>query len=126
MGEDQQDGGCTPEGSAEKILDDHIQMDESTQRRWAGDDVDLRQSLPSDLILAAAEVDPAIRPAIGGYLSMTALPASLRAVEPRARGLYASGWRPRLAPGPSLDELAELVSAARVQHSLQVSGIHRG
>ena len=26
MGEDQQDGGCTPEGSAEKILDDHIQM----------------------------------------------------------------------------------------------------
>src|ERR1700722_14281911 len=26
VGEDQQDGGCTPEGSAEKILDDHIQM----------------------------------------------------------------------------------------------------
>jgi 2-polyprenyl-6-methoxyphenol hydroxylase-like FAD-dependent oxidoreductase len=93
-------------------VDDHVHMDESTQRRWAGQDVDLRRSLPSHLILAAAEADPVIRPAIGGYLAMTALPSSLRAVEPRARALYASGWRPRPAPGPSRHELADIVRAA--------------
>ena len=43
---------------------------------------------------------------------MTALPASLRAVEPRARALYATGWRPTFAPGPTRDELADIIQAA--------------
>jgi hypothetical protein len=87
-------------------------MDEATRRRWAGEDVDLGQPLPSDLILAAAEADPSVRVAILGYLRMTALPSSLRAVEPRAHTLYASGWRPRHAPGPSRSELADIVHMA--------------
>jgi hypothetical protein len=93
-------------------VDDHVQMDEAIQRRWAGQDVDLSQPLPSDLILAAAEADPGIRAAAAGYLSMTQLPSSLQAVESRARALYAGGWRPRPAPGPSRTELAEIVRAA--------------
>jgi hypothetical protein len=40
---------------------------------------------------------------------MAAGPSSLDIVEARARALYASGWRPRLAAGPSRSELAELV-----------------
>jgi hypothetical protein len=87
-------------------------MDESTQRRWAGQDVDLSQPLPSDLILAAAAADPGILGAAAGYLGMTALPATLQAVEPRARALYATGWRPPFAPGPTRDELAGLIQAA--------------
>jgi hypothetical protein len=43
---------------------------------------------------------------------MTELPDCLRVAEPRARALYASGWRPRLAAGPTRDELAEIVTAA--------------
>ena len=104
------DGWC-----AEQIkpwVDDHVHMDESTRRRWAGEDVDVSLPLPSDLILAAAEADPVIRAATGGYLAMTALPSSLRAVEPRARALYASGWRPRLAPGPNRNQLADIVRTA--------------
>jgi 2-polyprenyl-6-methoxyphenol hydroxylase-like FAD-dependent oxidoreductase len=93
-------------------VDDHVQMDGAIQRRWAGEGVDLSQPLPSDLILAAAEADPSIRAVAGGYLSMTELPASLRTAEPRARALYASGWRPRPAPGPGRAELAEIVLAA--------------
>jgi 2-polyprenyl-6-methoxyphenol hydroxylase-like FAD-dependent oxidoreductase len=93
-------------------VDDHVLMDEATQRRWAGEDVDLRQPLPSDLILAAAEADPSIRPAAAGYLRMTALPASLRAAEPRAHALYANGWRPSPAPGPTRSELADIVRQA--------------
>jgi 2-polyprenyl-6-methoxyphenol hydroxylase-like FAD-dependent oxidoreductase len=93
-------------------VDDHVQLDEAIQRRWAGEGVDLSQPLPSDLILAAAEADPSIRAVAGGYLSMTELPASLRTAEPRARALYASGWRPRPAPGPGRAELAEIVLAA--------------
>jgi hypothetical protein len=100
---------------AERIkpwVDDHVHVDESTQRRWAGEDIDPGRSLPSDLILAAAEADPSIRAVIGGYLRMTALPSSLRAAEPRARAVYATGWRPRLAPGPGRDELADIVRRA--------------
>jgi len=101
---------CT--GQIKPWVDDHVRMDDATQRRWAGEDVDLRQPLPSDLILAAAEADPSIRADTVGYLRMTALPSSLRAAEPRARALYANGWRPTPAPGPTRDELADIVRTA--------------
>jgi 2-polyprenyl-6-methoxyphenol hydroxylase-like FAD-dependent oxidoreductase len=93
-------------------VDDHVHMDESTRRRWAGQDIDLEQPLPSDLILATAQADPSILGASSGYLRMTALPASLRAAEPRARALYATGWRPAPAPGPTRDELADIIRMA--------------
>jgi 2-polyprenyl-6-methoxyphenol hydroxylase-like FAD-dependent oxidoreductase len=93
-------------------VDDHVHMDESTRRRWAGEDTDLRQPLPSDLILAAAQADRSILGATLGYLQMTALPSSLRAVEPRARALYSTGWRPPFAPGPTRDELVGIIQTA--------------
>jgi hypothetical protein len=93
-------------------VDDHVHMDEQTRRRWAGEDVDLGLPLPSDLILAASQADPGILGGATGYLAMTALPSSLHAVEPRARALYESGWRPKVSPGPTRDELAEIVLAA--------------
>jgi len=93
-------------------VDDHIHMDDSTRRRWAGQDIDLNQPLPSDLILAAAQADPSILATSSGYLAMTALPASLRTAEPRARALYSTGWRPALPPGPTRDELADLIQTA--------------
>ena len=90
-------------------VDDHVHMDDSTRRRWAGQDIDLDLPLPSDLILAAAQADPGILGASFGYLGMTALPASLRAVEPRARTLYSTGRRPAPATGPTRDELADII-----------------
>jgi 2-polyprenyl-6-methoxyphenol hydroxylase-like FAD-dependent oxidoreductase len=93
-------------------VDDHVHMDESTRRRWAGEPVDLDQPLPSDLILAAAAADPRIRAGVTGYVRMTALPASLRTVEPLARAVYATGWRPPFAPGPTHDELVGIIRAA--------------
>ncbi|HVD81475.1 MAG TPA: FAD-dependent oxidoreductase [Propionibacteriaceae bacterium] len=90
-------------------VEDHVAMDDDMRRRWEGGDIDLTKRLPSDLILAGAEADPAIAPAIRPYLQMAAGPSSLDGVEARARALYASGWRPRLAAGPSRRELAELV-----------------
>jgi 2-polyprenyl-6-methoxyphenol hydroxylase-like FAD-dependent oxidoreductase len=105
------DAWCTEQ--IKPWVDDHVRMDDATQARWAGEDIDLRQPLPSDLILAAAQADPSIRAATIGYLRMTALPSSLRAVEPRAHALYAQGWRPSPAPGPSRDELAGIIGRAR-------------
>ncbi|MGH3399650.1 MAG: FAD-dependent oxidoreductase [Streptosporangiaceae bacterium] len=93
-------------------VDDHVLMDDATQRRWAGRDIDLSRPLPSDLILAAAGAEPELAQATFGYLSMTALPASLRAIEPRARARYAVGWRPPVPPGPTRDELAGIIEAA--------------
>ena len=58
------------------------------------------------------EVDPSIGAAIGPYLTMTGLPSALDAVEPLARAVYETGWRPRPATGPNRAELAELVATA--------------
>ena len=84
-------------------------MDAVRVDRWNGADIDVDAPLPSDLIVTAAEVRPEIMQHAGGYLSMAALPASLRAAEPIAREVYAGGWRPAYSPGPSRDELAEIV-----------------
>lgn len=90
---------------------DHVRMDDAMRRRWAGEDVDLSGRLPSDLIMAAAEVDERIGAALGPYIAMRAGPSCLDPVEPLARAVYATGWRPRLAPGPSRDELVSLLTA---------------
>ena len=91
---------------------DHVYWDAELIRRWSGHDVDLTRPLPSDLIMAAIEVDPELRKVVGPYMAMQVLPASLAAVEPRVREIYASGWRPPVPDGPTRDELAELVAAA--------------
>ena len=96
-------------------VEDHIHMDSAHVDRWNGRDVDPAAPLPSDLILAAAEVRPEIMQHAGGYLSMAALPASLRAAEPIAREVYAGGWRPAYAPGPTRDELVGIVERAVAQ-----------
>ena len=91
-------------------VEDHIHMDATRLDRWNGADIDVHAPLPSDLILTAAEVRPEIMASAGGYLSMAALPASLRDAEPIAREVYAGGWRPAYAPGPTRGELAEIVA----------------
>jgi hypothetical protein len=96
---------------------DHVAMDTDTVRRWEGGDVDVSRRLPSDLILAAATADPAIREGTGGYVSMLGLPSSLDPVEPLARAVYETGWRPAPAPGPGRAELREIVATALRRHS---------
>jgi hypothetical protein len=91
---------------------DHVEMDRDVVRRWEGGDVDLTRRLPSDLILAAAGRDPGIGPATGGYFSMLELPACLAPVEPLARAVYATGWRPEFTPGPTRRELRDVVAGA--------------
>jgi hypothetical protein len=93
-------------------FDDHVHVDAERSRRWSGSDVDLTRRLPSDLVVAACEVDPGMKSTVGPYLLMRGLPDSLAAVRPRAQEIYASGWRPPVPPGPSRDELADLVATA--------------
>lgn len=93
-------------------FDDHRHADADRVRRWGGGEVDLNRRLPSDLIVAAAQADPALRPLVEPYATMAALPAGLAAVEPRARAIFAAGWRPTVPPGPTRAALAELCAAA--------------
>ncbi|MGH3840649.1 MAG: FAD-dependent oxidoreductase [Pseudonocardiaceae bacterium] len=95
---------------------DHVYWDAELIRRWSGHDVDLTRPLPSDLIMAATAADPSMLEVVGPYMAMVALPASLAAVEPRAREIYASGWRPPVPDGPTRDELAELVTTVAHSH----------
>jgi 2-polyprenyl-6-methoxyphenol hydroxylase-like FAD-dependent oxidoreductase len=90
--------------------DDHVYWDADLLRRWAGGDVDLTRPLPSDLIIEAAQHDPSLMRVAGPFMAMDVPPSALAEIEPAARALYASGWRPAPHPGPSRDELAGLVS----------------
>ncbi len=91
-------------------VQDHVHMDEAKRRRWAGEDIDLTERVPSDLILAAIPADPRIGVAVAPYLSMSALPSCLNPVEPLARAVYESGWRPTLPNYPTRDDLAGIVA----------------
>ncbi|GAA4707247.1 FAD-dependent oxidoreductase [Pseudonocardia yuanmonensis] len=91
-------------------FEDHVYWDAEQRRRWGGADIDLTRPLPSDLIVAAAQADPALFDLVGPYLGMRALPASLDAARPRAAEIYAGGWRPPVPDGPTRDELAALAA----------------
>src|SRR5664279_3652557 len=93
-------------------VEDHRRMDDSLSRRWDGEDIDLTDRLPSDLIMAAASQDPSIAPAIVPYITMQGLPSCLDAVEPLARSVFETGWRPPFSQGPTRPELAAIASEA--------------
>jgi 2-polyprenyl-6-methoxyphenol hydroxylase-like FAD-dependent oxidoreductase len=100
------------EASMRPWVEDHAVMDEALRQRWHGEDIDLSlPRLPSDLVLMASEVDKGILPAVGPYMSMQALPTVLDPVEPLARAVYESGWRPNLSAGPSRRDLVEIVES---------------
>jgi 2-polyprenyl-6-methoxyphenol hydroxylase-like FAD-dependent oxidoreductase len=87
---------------------DHVHCDGDRLRRWAGGDVELDSLLPSDMVVAAARADAALRAGVAAYDRMAALPSSLDGLQSRARAVYASGWRPPIDAGPDRDELAAL------------------
>jgi 2-polyprenyl-6-methoxyphenol hydroxylase-like FAD-dependent oxidoreductase len=103
------DQWCT--ANVEPWFEDHRHADADRMRRWSGGDVDVTRRLPSDLIVAAAATAADLRAAAEPYARMDALPASLDPVEPRAREIYAAGWRPTVPDGPTRAELAELCVA---------------
>jgi 2-polyprenyl-6-methoxyphenol hydroxylase-like FAD-dependent oxidoreductase len=86
--------------------EDHVYWDATLLRRLAGEDIETEARIPSDVICAAAEADPAMWPVVGPFMSMEAPPAVLDRVADRARAVLQSGWRPAFADGPSRDELA--------------------
>jgi 2-polyprenyl-6-methoxyphenol hydroxylase-like FAD-dependent oxidoreductase len=90
-------------------FDDHMAWDPDEVALMSGADVDLTRPLTSGWITAAVEADPSLMSVVGPYLGMFAPPASLRAIEPRVRALYAGGWRPAVPAGPTRDDLADLV-----------------
>jgi hypothetical protein len=94
--------------------EDHVHWDATLLRRWGGEDLDLKARIPSDIICAAAEVEPSLTPIVTPYLAMSAPPASLQPATDRVRELLHAGWRPPLADGPTRDELAEVVTGVQL------------
>ncbi|MEV8508307.1 FAD-dependent oxidoreductase [Actinoplanes sp. NPDC051475] len=101
------DEWCT--GHIRPWFDDHVAWDADEIRQWAGEDVDLDRPLTSGHVVAAAQADPSLMRIVGPYLAMKALPATLAEVKPRAREIFAGGWRPPVPATPTRDELAALV-----------------
>lgn len=91
--------------------EDHVHWDATLLRRFDGEDIDLDARIPSDVVCAAAEVDPSIWPVAGPFLGMAAPPSVLDAVQEKARAVLRTGWRPTFGDGPDRDELAELLLA---------------
>ncbi len=68
-------------------VEDHVHMDDALRRRWAGEDVDLTERMPSDLILAAMQADSRIGAAMAPYVRMIALPSTRSGRATRPRGV---------------------------------------
>lgn len=93
-------------------VDDHVFTDVTMQRLWNGGELDLDAPLPAVFVMAAAEQDPQIRPALGPYLGMLEGPDSLDPVQERAHAVYRSGWFPTPDEGPGRRELCAIVQDA--------------
>jgi len=113
------EGGDDPAGRLEQWcaehirpwFEDHVYWDATLLRRFAGEDIDVEARIPSDVICAAAEVDPSIMAVAGPYQGMLAPPAILTPMQERVREILRTGWRPRLGDGPTRDDLVDLIGA---------------
>jgi 2-polyprenyl-6-methoxyphenol hydroxylase-like FAD-dependent oxidoreductase len=117
------DDGADPDSIAEPFgawcdeftrpwVEDHIAIDTEAAARWQGAELDLTQPLSTERICEAAQADPRINEYAAPYFAMTGLPSCVRPAEPLARAVYESGWRAPYAPGPSRDELVEVIDRA--------------
>jgi hypothetical protein len=102
---EQFDAWCT--ANIRPWYEDHRHWDATLLHRLGGGDIDIEARIPSDVVCAAAEVDPSIWPAAGPFLAMQALPSALDPVRDKARAVLRTGWRPPYTPGPSRGELAD-------------------
>jgi 2-polyprenyl-6-methoxyphenol hydroxylase-like FAD-dependent oxidoreductase len=115
------DAWCT--ANIRPWYEDHVYWDTTLLRRFAGEDIDLTARIPSDVVCAAAQVDPSIMAAAGPYLGMLALPSVLDPARERALAVLRTGWRPPWADGPSRDDLAGALRQAARQQAGQPAGV---
>lgn len=94
-------------------FEDHVWWDRTVRDRWAGKDLDVEGKIPSDVICATAALDASMGPVVMAFMGMVVGPTELSAVEERARAVLRTGWRPPRAAGPTHEELAAVVAAAR-------------
>lgn len=117
------DGGADPLTVAEPFgvwcdeqirpwVEDHVAIDTDAVARWQGAELDLDRPLTSARICDAAQIDERIGQYVGPFSAMVAPPASLAPAEPLARAVYETGWRPAYSPGPSRDDLVEVIRRA--------------
>jgi 2-polyprenyl-6-methoxyphenol hydroxylase-like FAD-dependent oxidoreductase len=106
------DAWCTEQ--IKPWFDDHVTWDADQLHQWAGEEVDLTRPLTSGHIVETGQADPSLMRVIGPYLTMAALPATLAEIEPRAREIYAGGWRPAVPATPTRDDLLSLIAPALI------------
>lgn len=104
--------GAWCDGLVRPWVEDHIAIDGDAVARWQGATLDLTRPLSTERICEAAQADARINEYVQPYFAMLALPSSLRPAEPLARAVYETGWRAPYAPGPSRDQLVEVIDDA--------------
>lgn len=95
--------------------EDHVAVDASTARRFAGQPPDPEGAITSDVVAAASEREPALSGLVFPYQGMVAPPQALVAAHDAVRTLLRAGWRPQPSAGPSRDDLLETAGAAQAQ-----------
>jgi 2-polyprenyl-6-methoxyphenol hydroxylase-like FAD-dependent oxidoreductase len=90
--------------------DDQVANDRALVRRYLTGEWD--GELVTDVYASATEADPSLMAHVGPVMAMLAPPTSLASAEPRVKELVAAGWQPGWTPGPSVDELVEVMASA--------------
>ncbi len=91
---------------------DHVAIDASLHRRWAGEPPDPDAFISSDLVSEAVLDHPELMAEVGPYFGMLAPPSSLDGARKKVRDLIRQGWTPTFPEGPSRDELVAAMRTA--------------
>jgi 2-polyprenyl-6-methoxyphenol hydroxylase-like FAD-dependent oxidoreductase len=93
--------------------EDHVAVDASTARRFAGEPTDPDGPITSDVVSAASQVEPSLRGLVFPYQGMAVPPQALAATHDAVRALLRTGWQPTPSAGPSPGALVELAAQAQ-------------
>jgi 2-polyprenyl-6-methoxyphenol hydroxylase-like FAD-dependent oxidoreductase len=99
-------------GQLRPWYEDAVGLDAATHRVWEGRPVDPDGPISTDLVMAAAEVDPRLQALLVPYNAMVTTPDALTVAHDQVRAMLREGWRPAPPPGPTRDELVAAAEAS--------------
>ena len=92
-----------------------MEWDAALLAQWAGRPVDPDGPIGLEAVVAAArELHPDWMSILGPFFTMSVPPTALDPLRAEVRALVRAGWQPAEPPGPSRDELAAIVTIARL------------
>ena len=93
---------------------DHLAWEHTLLRRWTGRPIEIDGPIGIDVLGAAAEERPELRPALAPFWAMAVGPEALGPARDTVRSMLRQGWQPPTSSGVTRDQLIDTIR--RVEH----------